>query len=138
MKSLCLSLLICAVLGLTTAYWMDPGAFKNSYADDGEMMNLNKSTAFQNMSEAGHPSYANLDRRAKRTRLTEKNPLGHALKRYRDRYQDRDLCIPWRSPCTNDEDLKRKYSFLKCCDNMSCKCSFWGSNCKCTARLWAG
>ncbi|KAK3778055.1 hypothetical protein RRG08_030501 [Elysia crispata] len=49
--------------------------------------------------------------------------------------ESRDLCIPWRSPCTNDEALKRKYDFLRCCDNMACKCSFWGSNCKCHARL---
>ncbi|XP_063402268.1 uncharacterized protein LOC134702406 isoform X1 [Mytilus trossulus] len=34
-------------------------------------------------------------------------------------------CIPWSS--------ELKYS---CCDSLSCRCNFWGQNCKCVSRLW--
>lgn len=47
----------------------------------------------------------------------------------------RNLCIPWRAPCTLDDVLLNKYSFLKCCNDGACKCSLWGNNCRCEARL---
>lgn len=47
----------------------------------------------------------------------------------------KDLCIPWRSPCPSDASLSKQYSFLRCCGGGSCKCTFWGNNCKCEARM---
>ncbi|CAG5126815.1 unnamed protein product [Candidula unifasciata] len=33
----------------------------------------------------------------------------------------RHCCLPWRAPCTLDESLVRKYSFLQCCNNGACR-----------------
>ncbi|GFO06269.1 hypothetical protein PoB_003277400 [Plakobranchus ocellatus] len=74
--------------------------------------------------------------RLKRLEDISRVGLGRKKRWSREWNEDRDLCIPWRSPCTSDEELKRKYSFLKCCNNMVCKCSFWGSNCRCNTRLF--
>ncbi|XP_025098946.1 uncharacterized protein LOC112566798 [Pomacea canaliculata] len=53
----------------------------------------------------------------------------------RGRSNNRELCIPWRSSCPSDSSLVKKYSFLKCCDNLACRCTLWGNNCKCESTL---
>ncbi|BFZ10233.1 hypothetical protein BsWGS_13272 [Bradybaena similaris] len=44
-------------------------------------------------------------------------------------------CIPWRAPCTLDDALIQKYSFLRCCNSGACRCNLWGNNCRCEATL---
>uniref|UniRef100_A0A0B7BGI4 EGF-like domain-containing protein n=1 Tax=Arion vulgaris TaxID=1028688 RepID=A0A0B7BGI4_9EUPU len=48
---------------------------------------------------------------------------------------NRNLCIPWRAPCTLDDTLISKYSFLRCCNQGACRCNLWGNNCRCEATL---
>ncbi|XP_059165834.1 U8-agatoxin-Ao1a-like [Physella acuta] len=47
----------------------------------------------------------------------------------------RNLCLPYRAPCTLDSALLKKYPFLKCCNDVSCRCTIWGNNCRCEATL---
>ncbi|KAK0045510.1 hypothetical protein Bpfe_024996, partial [Biomphalaria pfeifferi] len=47
----------------------------------------------------------------------------------------KNLCIPWRSPCTHDSKLLEKYDFLRCCGRNTCRCTLWGNNCRCESRI---
>lgn len=65
----------------------------------------------------------------------DSSDLLQAFKRAMGSPQARKLCIPWRAPCTHDDALLAKYTFLRCCNSGACKCNLWGNNCRCEATL---